>query len=139
MLFFTAVILLNVLSYYEPLRELIRGGVREGFIQPCSEKLCVFIDGPTNHEDHESFNWGQAAVDAIAAWQHDKIETLPFYWTKETDCSAIPDSGADLKEMNGINGGVHDLKATNTWFKKVWHVGLFLLSMGYGRLAYYRT
>ncbi|KAG1748953.1 uncharacterized protein EDB91DRAFT_1312021 [Suillus paluster] len=112
------VILLNVLSYYNPLRELIRNGVREGFIQPHNEKLCVFVDGPADHKDHESFNWGQAAIDAIAAWQHDKIQTLPFHWTKDTDTSAIPNGKASIKEMNG---GLYGLKVTNAWLKRVWH------------------
>ncbi|KAG1736767.1 hypothetical protein EDB19DRAFT_1720208 [Suillus lakei] len=115
------VILLNVLSYYNPLRELIRNGVREGFIQPHNEKLCVFVDGPTDHKDHESFNWGQAAVDAIAAWQHDQIQSLPFHWTKDIDTSAIPNGKTNIKGMSGISGGLHGLKTTNAWLKRVWH------------------
>jgi hypothetical protein len=113
--------LLNVLSYYNPLRELIRNGVREGFIQPHNEKLCVFVDGPVDPKDHESFNWGQAAMDAIATWQHDKIQPLPFHWTKDTDTSAIPNGKATIKGMNGFCGGLHGLKTTNAWLKKVWH------------------
>ncbi|KAG2348441.1 hypothetical protein BDR05DRAFT_986984 [Suillus weaverae] len=115
------VVLLNVLSYYNPLRELIRNGVREGFIQPHNEKLCVFVDGPTDHKDHESFNWGQAAMDAVAAWQHDQVQTLPFYWTKDTDTSAIPNGKANIKGMNGISGGLYCLKTTNAWLTRVWH------------------
>lgn len=121
------VILLNVLSYYNPLRELIRNGVREGFIQPHNEKLCVFVDGPTDPKDHESFNWGQAALDAIATWQYDQIQPLPFHWTKDTDTSAIPDSKANI--MNGISGGLHGLKTTNAWLKKVCefaHIGYYI-------------
>ncbi|OAX41596.1 hypothetical protein K503DRAFT_475993 [Rhizopogon vinicolor AM-OR11-026] len=120
------VILLNILSYYNPLRELIRSGIREGFIQPQNEELCVFVDGPADHEDHESFNWGQAAVDAISAWQHDKVQTLPFYWTRDTDSSTIPNGEADLKEVNGMNGDLRCLKATNSWLNWVWHARLWL-------------
>ncbi|KAG1882903.1 hypothetical protein F4604DRAFT_1739444 [Suillus subluteus] len=115
------VILLNVLSYYNPLRELIRNGVREGFIQPHNEKLCVFVDGPTDHKDHESFNWGQAALDAIAAWQHDQVRTLPFHWTKDIDTSAMPNGKANIKDMDGIFGGLLSLRSVNAWLKRVWH------------------
>ncbi|KAG2115524.1 hypothetical protein DEU56DRAFT_748519 [Suillus clintonianus] len=115
------VILLNVLSYYNPLRELIRNGVREGFIQPHNEKLCVFVDGPADHKDHESFNWGQAAVDAIVAWQHDQVQPLSFHWTKDSDTSTIPNGKANIKSMNGISGGLYGLKTTNAWLKRVWH------------------
>lgn len=120
------VILLNVLSYYNPLRDVIRNGVREGFIQPQNEKLCIFVDGPTDPQDHEFFNWGQAALDAIATWQHDQIQPLPFHWTKDTDSSAIPNGKANTKGMNGISGGLHGLKTTNAWLKKVYrlaHIG----------------
>lgn len=115
------VILLNVLSYYSPLRDLIRNGVREGFIQPHNEKLCVFVDGPKDHKDHESFNWGQAAIDAIAAWQYDQIRSLPFHWTKDTDTSAKPNGKSDIKGMSGMVGGLYGLKMTNAWLKRVWH------------------
>lgn len=114
-------ILLNVLSYYSPLRDLIRNGVREGFIQPHNEKLCVFVDGPKDHKDHESFNWGQAAIDAIAAWQYDQIRSLPFHWTKDTDTSAKPNGKPDIKSMSGVVGGLYGLKMTNAWLKRVWH------------------
>lgn len=115
------VILLNVLSYYNPLRELIRNGVREGFIQPHNEKLCVFVDGPTDHKDHISFDWGQAALDAIAAWRHDQIQTLPFHWTKDIDTSAMPNGKANIKDMDGIFGGLLSLQSINAWLKRVWY------------------
>jgi uncharacterized protein (TIGR00730 family) len=115
------VILLNVLSYYNPLRELIRNGVREGLIQPHNEKLCVFVDGPTDHKDHESFNWGQAALDAIAAWRHDQVQTLPFNWTKDIDTSAMPNGKAHIKSMSGFCAGLLALKSTNAWLKRLWH------------------
>jgi len=115
------VILLNVLSFYNPLRELIRNGIREGFIKPQNEQLCVFVDGPADHKDHESFDWGQAAVDAIDTWQYDQIQTYPFHWTKDVDTSAIPKVEASLKEMKGMNSGLRGLKATNTWLKRTWH------------------
>ncbi|KIJ69661.1 hypothetical protein HYDPIDRAFT_80450 [Hydnomerulius pinastri MD-312] len=124
------VILLNVLSYYNALRELVKNGVREGFIQPQNEKLVIFVDGPADHKDHENFDWGQAALDAIGTWQHDKINTLPFYWTKDVDSSDMSKGNVPVggkPEMNGtpLSGfhGLHSgLKVTNSWFKRAWHV-----------------
>ncbi|KAF9228749.1 hypothetical protein BS17DRAFT_772446 [Gyrodon lividus] len=123
------VIILNVLSYYNTLRDLIKNGVREGFIRPQNEKLVIFVDGPADHKEHENFDWGQAALDAIGAWEHDKVSTLPFHWTKDVDSS---DMGMGLPNGNGkadmhgstIPGfhGLHSLKLTNGWFKRVWHV-----------------
>lgn len=68
-----AVVLVNVNSYYNPLRELIRNGIREGFIRRENEKLVVFVDGPSDHAAHETFDWGRAAVEAIDAWGHGKM------------------------------------------------------------------
>ena len=55
----TAVVLLNVLGFYGPLRDLLRSGVRAGFIQPSNESLVRFVDGPENPEEHATFDWGQ--------------------------------------------------------------------------------
>jgi len=112
------------MSYYNPLRDLIRNGIRDGFIKPDSERLCVFVDGPADHKDHESFDWGKAAIDAIVAWRHDQVQTLPFHWKKDVDSSPIPSGEADLKRMNGLNGGLRGIKATHAWLKKVWHIRL---------------
>ncbi|KAG2115526.1 hypothetical protein DEU56DRAFT_840864 [Suillus clintonianus] len=114
------VILLNVLSYYNPLRELIRNGVREGFIQPLNEKLCVFVDGPADQKDHESFDWGKATVDAIAAWQHVQAEAYPIHWTKDIDTSPVPISKPSIKETNGMNGALYGLSAINAWLAWGW-------------------
>ncbi|KAG6334885.1 hypothetical protein ID866_4209 [Astraeus odoratus] len=114
------VVLLNVLAYYNPLRELIKNGIREGFIQPQNEHLIVFVDGPADHKDHETFDWGKAAIEAINSWQPEKVQPLPFHWTKDEDSSEMPT--AAKAEMNGTPPMLHALKATNGWLKKVWHV-----------------
>ncbi|KAL4074712.1 hypothetical protein V8B97DRAFT_1868732 [Scleroderma yunnanense] len=115
-----AVVLLNVLSYYNPLRELIRNGIREGFIQPQNEHLVIFVDGPADLREHERFDWGRAALDALDSWQYDKIQTLPFHWNKDEDSSNLtPHTKAEMNDMPPM---LHALKATNGWLKKVWHV-----------------
>jgi len=133
------VILINVFSYYNPLRDLIRTGIREGFIRPENEKLVVFVDGPADHAAHETFDWGRAAVDAIDAWEHDKVSTLPFYWNKDEDTSDmthvdapvrrkgnvdIPSQKAQVEHIETIPGlsTLPGLKLTHSWFKRVWHV-----------------
>ncbi|THH09364.1 hypothetical protein EW145_g2075 [Phellinidium pouzarii] len=77
------VVLLNVLSFYSPLKELVRNGIKEGFIQPSSESLVVFVDGPSDLSQHEAFDWGVAALQALDSWT--KIESTEFAydWSKK--------------------------------------------------------
>jgi len=135
------VIIINVFAYYNPLRDLIKNGIREGFIRPENEKLIVFVDGPADHNKHESFDWGQAAVDAIDAWEHDKVSTLPFYWNKDVDTSDMTHVNLNVQMNGNVKIGVSEekaqaehietipglsslpgLKLTHGWFKRVWHV-----------------
>ncbi|KAL0580447.1 hypothetical protein V5O48_001601 [Marasmius crinis-equi] len=81
------VVLINVLSFYDPLRQLIKGSVASGFIQQYNQNLVVFVDGPAAREEHETFDWGTAALDAIEHW-HEARDTVPrslFNWTKKMD------------------------------------------------------
>ncbi|KAI0373261.1 hypothetical protein BV20DRAFT_1104084 [Pilatotrama ljubarskyi] len=63
------VIVLNIRNFYDPLRELIQNGIREGFILEKNAQLVRFIDGPADHAEHETFDWGKAAMDALDHWQ----------------------------------------------------------------------
>jgi hypothetical protein len=45
-----------------------------------SKDLVVFVDGPSSHTEHESFNWGQAALKAIDGWKRDADDGL-YNWT----------------------------------------------------------
>lgn len=54
-----AVVLLNVLGFYGPLRDIIRNGVKAGFIQPSNERLITFVDGPDDLTEHGAFDWGK--------------------------------------------------------------------------------
>lgn len=87
----SAVVLLNVLAYFDPLRQLIQNGVTEGYIN-ASNELVVFVDGPALHEEHENFDWGKAGLEAIDAWQGNHIKGL-FDWKLQKD-------GSSLKEDN---------------------------------------
>ncbi|KAI0781391.1 hypothetical protein BD413DRAFT_505009 [Trametes elegans] len=63
------VLVVNVRNFWDPLRELIRNGIREGFILPKNEQLVRFVEGPADHAEHETFDWGKATMDTLDEWQ----------------------------------------------------------------------
>lgn len=77
------VVLLNVLSFFDPLRQLVENGISEGYINPGNRNLIIFVDGPSQDE-HETFDWGTAALDAIKQWKADNTEAL-FNWKLRKD------------------------------------------------------
>lgn len=77
-----AVVLANILGYFEPIRSLIQGAIRDGFIQPVGVNLVRFVDGPSDHSLHESFDWGKALLEEIDSWKGDPSYSLGFDWTK---------------------------------------------------------
>ncbi|THH16940.1 hypothetical protein EW146_g3775 [Bondarzewia mesenterica] len=62
------VVLVNVLGFFEPLRAMIQRAVSDGFIQQHNEHLIVFVDGPADQAEHETFDWGSAALTALDGW-----------------------------------------------------------------------
>lgn len=56
------VVLANVLGYFDPVRDLIHNAIREGFIGTGGINLIKFVDGPSNHSLHETFDWGKALL-----------------------------------------------------------------------------
>ncbi|KAF4604212.1 hypothetical protein EYR40_001395 [Pleurotus pulmonarius] len=77
------VILLNVHSYWEPIRSMIQTAVDEGFVQPHNAALISFVNGPgpdASMEEHENFDWGRAAIKVIENWKRDPGE-CPYDWT----------------------------------------------------------
>jgi len=77
------VVLVNVLGFWNPLRDLIKSSIAAGFIKEESEKIIVFVDGPEDAQ-HEDFDWGQAVLQTIDAWSLDQMNTL-FDWSKRMD------------------------------------------------------
>lgn len=75
----SAVVLLNVLSFYDPLRQLIKSSIDQGFIHSSNENLVVFVDGPDSPAEHETFDWGAAGLKAIETWEADSIKPL-YNW-----------------------------------------------------------
>ncbi|KAF8528240.1 hypothetical protein BU17DRAFT_81496 [Hysterangium stoloniferum] len=75
------VIILNVMGFYSPLRDLIQAGVRSGFIRPESEGIAIFIDGPSDLREHGSYDWGTAAMDALSSWKKPQgVFSYGFNW-----------------------------------------------------------
>jgi hypothetical protein len=82
---FSAVVLVNVHGFWDPLRTLIKSSVSFGFIKPESENIIVFVDGPEDRSLHEEFDWGSATVAALEEWEPKSITALPFDWTKRME------------------------------------------------------
>lgn len=59
------IVLLNVMKFWEPLRVLIETSIDAGFISKADRRLITFVDGPNSLEEHESFDWGNAGLDAL--------------------------------------------------------------------------
>ncbi|KAI0345081.1 hypothetical protein BDW22DRAFT_1353927 [Trametopsis cervina] len=91
------IVVLNVLSYYEPLRQLIRNGVEAGFINRKNESLVTFVDGPSDHASHETFDWGRAALDVVDSWTAGDREVY-YNWSKQRDTEAQKTSPSALAE-----------------------------------------
>ena len=65
---------------------MIRNGVEEGYINPRNEKLVIFIDGPADHSEHDSFDWGSAALDVIDKWQ--AVDRECYYdWSRSREAT----------------------------------------------------
>ena len=75
----TAVVLVNVLGFFDPLRSLIQRAISEGFIRPHNEQLVVFVDGPADLSEHQTFDWGSAALAALDGWT--RSGNALFDWT----------------------------------------------------------
>ncbi|KAJ7681657.1 hypothetical protein B0H17DRAFT_942780 [Mycena rosella] len=78
------IILMNVLSYFDPLRQLISNGIAEGFIPADNESFVIFVNGPEAHSEHESFDWGAAGLAALSGWDSSAAKPL-FAWTDKVD------------------------------------------------------
>jgi hypothetical protein len=78
----TAVVLANVLGYFDPIRAMIQNAIKDGFVKPGNVELIRFVDGPDDHSLHETFDWGTALLEALDSWKGDPTLRLPFDWTK---------------------------------------------------------
>ncbi|KAF9653848.1 hypothetical protein BDM02DRAFT_3182294 [Thelephora ganbajun] len=79
------VVLANVLGFFDPLRALIQNGIEGGFIRPAGINLIKFVDGPSDHALHESFDWGKVLLEEIDSWKGDPSYNLGYDWTRPRD------------------------------------------------------
>jgi hypothetical protein len=82
-----AVVIANVLGFFDPIRALIQNAVGDGFIRPVGKSLIKFVDGPADYSLHETFDWGKALLEEIELWEDDPSYSLGFKWTKSADSS----------------------------------------------------
>ena len=78
-----AVVILNVLGFWDPLRTLVQGAITKGLIRPDSEALLTFVDGPADYAKHATFDWGKAALEALEGWQG--APPGYFKWTSQEE------------------------------------------------------
>ncbi|KAF5379889.1 hypothetical protein D9757_007191 [Collybiopsis confluens] len=74
------VVLLNVCSYYDPIRNMIQRAIDDGFIQSYNDRLIILVDGPQDLEQHEDYDWGSAALKAVESWRKGEGKPI-FTWT----------------------------------------------------------
>jgi hypothetical protein len=61
--FLPAVLLLNVLRYYDPFRAMLENAAREGFGRTDPTLAITFVDPPDPPDP--DFDWGKSALDAL--------------------------------------------------------------------------
>ena len=61
--------MLNVNNFWSPMKALVAQAVQSGFILEKNEHLIRFVEGPADHAEHETFDWGKATMDALNEWQ----------------------------------------------------------------------
>lgn len=88
----TAVILANVLGFFDPVRALIKTAIREGFIQPAKANLVKFVDGPSDHSLHGSFDWGKVLLEELDSWKGHPSYSLGFDWTRSREDGEKPET-----------------------------------------------
>lgn len=76
-----AIILVNVLNYYEPLREQIVKGIEAGFIKEENLNLITFVNGPENMEEHATFDWGAAVTKVLDDYRPTGWKGFGFDWS----------------------------------------------------------
>ena len=80
-----AVVLANILGFFEPVRALIENAIKDEFIQPARVNLVKFVDGPSDHSLHESFDWGKALLEELDSWEGHASCSLGYDWTRPRD------------------------------------------------------
>jgi predicted Rossmann-fold nucleotide-binding protein len=76
---------INVLSFWEPLRQLVKSAVTAGFIQPQNADLILFVDGPDDKSQHENYDWGAAVIHILDETHITEKQGGLYDWTKKRE------------------------------------------------------
>ncbi|KAF8610228.1 hypothetical protein BDV93DRAFT_517383 [Ceratobasidium sp. AG-I] len=79
------VLVLNVLGYYDLLRQMINKGVEAGFIKPENASLVKIVDPPSDGD------WGKAVVDALRSWTTDAGAGYGWRWVESNGNTPLTD------------------------------------------------
>jgi len=119
-----AVVLANVLGYWEPVRALIQGAIKAGFVQPAGVNLVKFVDGPADHSLHETFDWGKALVEEVDSWESHPSYSIGFDWTRPRDIEEETEILHRRKQKNHYSvpnrspsRSSRDKRASQTYYK----------------------
>lgn len=77
-----AIIVVNVLNYYAPLRAQLIKAAEVGFINPVNIGFITFVDGPADEAEHADYDWGSAVIEALKHWKPVEWEGYGLDWTK---------------------------------------------------------
>ncbi|KAG8831323.1 hypothetical protein FRC17_003276 [Serendipita sp. 399] len=84
------VVLVNVLNYYNPLREQLRVAIEAGFVRAENLQLLTFVDGPEDLNEHIEYDWGTAVVKVLDEWKPTGWKGFGFDWTKKQSGQMTP-------------------------------------------------
>lgn len=59
-----AVVLANILGYFDPFQVLVQNGIKDSFIRRIGINPVSFVDGPSDRSVHESLDWGRGMVES---------------------------------------------------------------------------
>ncbi|KAH8834084.1 hypothetical protein DL96DRAFT_1579391 [Flagelloscypha sp. PMI_526] len=82
------IILVNVLGFWTPFRQMIKSATDAGFISPKYSDLVAFVDGPESPDEHGSYDWGKDVLEKIDEWYQKHSGRGGLYdWSKRRDNS----------------------------------------------------
>lgn len=87
-----AIIVVNVLNYYAPLRAQLIKAAEVGFINPVNIGFITFVDGPADEAEHADYDWGSAVIEALKHWKPVEWEGYGLDWSKANTKAANPHS-----------------------------------------------
>ncbi len=84
---------------------MVESAISSGFIPPQNRGLLLFVDGPKDLSEHETFDWGAAAMKQLETWSLPSWDGYGFKWSsmstgkddKNAECPALINEEDKLK------------------------------------------